>query len=70
MLNSRHSPESRYATLVHELAHLYLGHLGTPSHHWWPDRARLVPEVKEFEAESVSYLVCGRAGIDTGNFAR
>ena len=53
-----------YATLVHELAHLYCGHLGTPKKKWWPDRRGLSIFVKEFEAESVSYLVCNRLGID------
>jgi hypothetical protein len=53
----------RYATLVHELGHLYAGHLGTPNPRWWDDRRGLTREQREFEAESVSYLVCSRAGI-------
>lgn len=64
LLNRGHSREARYATLVHELAHLYCGHLGTPNEKWWPNRTRLSTAVYEFEAESVCYLVCGRAGID------
>lgn len=64
LVNSRHSREARYATLVHELAHLYCGHCGTPNPRWWPDRRRLAGDVMEFEAESVSYLVCSRLGID------
>jgi hypothetical protein len=64
LLNRMHSREARYATLVHELAHLYCGHLGTPNEKWWPNRSRLSTAVYEFEAESVCYLVCGRAGID------
>jgi hypothetical protein len=58
------SVEARYATLVHELAHLYCGHLGTPNKSWWPDRRGLAERPKEFEAESVCYLVCKRLGID------
>ena len=58
------SPEARYATLVHELAHLYCGHLGTPNQKWWPDRRGLSRETEEFEAESVVYLLCSRLGID------
>lgn len=65
MLNREHSPTTCYASLVHELAHLYCGHLGTPDDHWWPDRRGLPHEIREFEAESVSYLVCSRLGIDT-----
>jgi hypothetical protein len=64
LLNSKHSPEARYATLAHELGHLYCGHLGTPNDRWWPDRRGLSHEVREFEAESVCYLVCARLGID------
>lgn len=65
LLNAQHSREAQYATLVHELAHLYCGHLGTPNERWWPDRRRLTRGACEFEAESVSYLVCQRLGIDT-----
>lgn len=64
-LNKRHKPATCYATLVHELAHLYCGHLGTPNPKWWPDRRGLAHDAEEFEAESVSYLVCRRSGIDT-----
>ena len=63
LLNACIPREARYATLVHELAHLYCGHLGTPNKRWWPDRRGLSKAVCEFEAESVCYLVCGRAGI-------
>jgi hypothetical protein len=65
LLNAKHSSEARYATLVHELAHLYCGHLGSPNPRWWPDRRGLAHDVAEFEAESVSYLVCQRLGIDS-----
>ena len=65
LLNAKHSAEAKYATLVHELGHLYCGHLGTPNDRWWPDRRGLKDEICEFEAESVSYLVCRRLGIDS-----
>ena len=64
LMNGNHSREAQYATLVHELAHLYCGHLGSPNPKWWPDRQYLRPEFREFEAESVCYLVCRRLGID------
>jgi hypothetical protein len=67
LLNSILSAEARYGTLVHELAHLYCGHLGTPNARWWPNRQNLALAVREFEAESVSYLVCTRLGIDTAS---
>ena len=64
-LAAQRSPEEQYATLVHELGHLYCGHLGTINPLWWPDRRGLSLETVEFEAESVSYLVCKRKGLDT-----
>src|ERR1700681_2832590 len=67
LLNSGLSAEARYGTLVHELAHLYCGHLGTPDGRWWLDRQNPSLGVGEFEAESVSYLVCRRLGIDTAS---
>ena len=60
----RMSPEQRYATITHELGHLYCGHLGTNNPLWWPDRHGLPRSMVEFEAESVSYLVCKRFGLD------
>lgn len=63
LLNSNHSDEAKYATLAHELAHLYCGHLGTPNDKWWPDRRGLANDVREFEAESVCYLLCERLRI-------
>jgi hypothetical protein len=64
LLSESLSREARYATMVHELAHLYCGHLGTPDDRWWPDRRGATKTVREFEAESVTYLVCSRLGID------
>lgn len=63
ILNSNHSVETKYATIVHELAHLYCGHLGTPNQKWWPDRAGLHHGIQEFEAESICYVVRKRLGI-------
>jgi len=64
LLNRAHSAEAKYATLTHELGHLYCGHVGTPNDRWWPDRRGLQEAAAEFEAESVCYLVCGRLSID------
>lgn len=64
LLNESMSREARYATMAHELAHLYCGHLGTTDDRWWPDRRGLTLTQREFEAESVTYLVCGRLDID------
>lgn len=61
-----------FATLIHELGHLFCGHLTR----WkedkrFPDRQQLAKKeknerrsIEEFEAESVSWLLCRRLGID------
>jgi hypothetical protein len=64
-LNSNLSDEVNFATLTHELAHIYCGHIGPGAYNLWPDRAELTKNVREFEAEATSYLVCQRIGIDT-----
>lgn len=64
-INSSHSVTTQYATLVHELAHLYCGHIGTPNDLWWPNRINLGTSVEEFEAETVSWIVCQRLGIES-----
>lgn len=63
LLNRNHIPPVQFATTAHELAHLFLGHLG-------PDKALSVPECasmtnaqRELEAESVAYMVCARNGV-------
>jgi hypothetical protein len=65
LINEMLDRESAFAVIVHELAHLYCGHLGTPNANWWPNRQDLPINVGEFEAESVSYLVCGRLDLHT-----
>jgi len=54
-----------YSVLCHELAHIYLGHVGADREGWWPFRANLSEAVAEIEAESVAYIVCARAGLRT-----
>lgn len=65
LYNEQSNRETRYATLAHELGHLYCGHLGTPNAKWWPDRYGLDGNTEEFEAESTAFLVCGRLRIET-----
>lgn len=62
-VNSTMDFGAKYATLIHELGHLYCGHIGTPNQKWWPDRQNLTLPQVEFEAESVAWLICERAGI-------
>ncbi|MGB4221649.1 MAG: ImmA/IrrE family metallo-endopeptidase, partial [Smithellaceae bacterium] len=63
VVNQNHSKEEKFATIAHELGHLYCGHLGTPNENWWPDRCKEHINIQEFEAESVAWLVCERSGI-------
>jgi len=62
-LNANHNLGVQFSTLVHELAHLQLGHLGVDVSLNIKDRAKLTLAEKEFEAESVAYLVCERHGM-------
>jgi len=64
-LNANLDRPTNFATLMHELGHLYCGHVGTPDENWWPSRKDLGRSTEEFEAESVSYVVCKRLGIET-----
>lgn len=36
VINDHLDAPAQYATLLHELAHIYCGHLGTPNEKWWP----------------------------------
>ena len=65
VVNQNHSDEEKFATIAHELGHLYCGHLGSPNEKWWPNRMNKGVEVEEYEAESISWIVCRRAGIKT-----
>lgn len=64
LVNKNLDMGARYATLIHELAHLYCGHLGTPDETWWPDRQKRTKNEREFEAESVTWLICERMGLE------
>lgn len=56
--------QDKFTTIVHELGHLACGHLGCSDTGWWLDRRAVPRETKEFEAESVAWLLCRRLGID------
>jgi hypothetical protein len=59
------SVETSYASLCHELAHIYLGHLGGGKQARCVSRLGLPKAVRELEAESVAWLVCSRSGLCT-----
>lgn len=62
-INRNHSVATQFVTLTHELAHLFLGHLGKDTMLNIPERPRPTHAQEELEAESVAYLVCARNGV-------
>lgn len=62
-LNGNHSPAQQFVTLMHELAHLFLGHLGADRQRRIPDRTGRPHELREVEAETVAYVVARRNGM-------
>jgi hypothetical protein len=54
---------SQFGVLVHEMAHVLLGHLGTDYDHWWPGRFNVSTVSAEIEAESVAHVVAARFGL-------
>jgi hypothetical protein len=67
MLNNHWDAKVKLSTLFHELGHLFAGHCGANHESWWYSRLKLTSEQKEFEAESISFLVCKRLGLDTNS---
>lgn len=64
VVNKNHEQEVKFTTILHELGHLYCGHLGSPYPKWWSDRRHLKLNEREFEAECTAWLVCERMGIN------
>jgi len=64
-INRNHEPAVQFTTLAHELAHLFLGHLGPDKKLDIPDLPRGEHARRELEAESVAYLVCARNGVQS-----
>ena len=63
MLNANHDLPTRFATLAHELGHVYCGHIGGDIKGRWAPRTGLPHEIVELEAEAVAFLVCQRNGV-------
>lgn len=62
-INRNHAAPTQFTTLAHELAHLFLGHLGPDKKLNVPKRRVLDHASQELEAESVAYITCGRNGV-------
>lgn len=63
-VNMNHNPNVQFATLAHELAHLFLGHLGQDKYLGVPLRPTQTNEQEELEAESTAYIICARNGVE------
>ena len=66
-VNKGYDSNVKFATLAHELAHLFLGHLGPDKHLGIPARPYPSLSIRELEAESVSFLVCSRSGVHSNS---
>jgi hypothetical protein len=66
-LNKNHKSIEQFAVLCHEIAHIYLGHLGGDPKNKWPSRMGLNRNQRELEAESVAYIVCRRRNLITSS---
>jgi antirestriction protein ArdC len=64
-VNRNHSLPVQFATLTHELGHLFPGHLGADKRLKVPERSQVPHTQQELEAESVAFLVCARNGINS-----
>lgn len=60
-VDSMANEAEQLAAVFHELAHLFCQHIKCS---WWEGRS-FTSETKEFEAETVAYLVCKRLGIQS-----
>lgn len=71
-LKEGQSTEQDFAVLIHELAHLFLGHTGhIELHHSSKKKPIKLPHRKlsksaeELEAETVSFLICKKLGLES-----
>jgi hypothetical protein len=64
-INKNHAAAVQFVTMAHELAHLFLGHLGADHALGVKDRSELPHRQEELEAESVAFIVCERNGVES-----
>jgi hypothetical protein len=63
LIDKTQSTEDKYSALVHELGHIFCGHLGIDRRAWWPERQGANISGEETEADAVAYLVCKRLAL-------
>ncbi len=63
-VNSKAENAERFASIIHELGHYFCRHIPAPKtpKEWWEHRS-ISFKAEEFEAESISWLICDRLGI-------
>lgn len=62
-VNHLQTKTEKFATICHELGHFFCHHVPTPFKEWVV-REHLSKEIVEFEAETVSWIVCKKLGIE------
>lgn len=67
VIHDRLEKLAQYVVLCHELAHIYLGHLGSDEDGRWPSRTGLDGATLEMEAEAVAFIVSSRCDLDAGS---
>lgn len=63
VVNQKHTPQIQFVTLAHELAHIFLGHLGEDRGRRVTARVGLAHPKEEVEAETVAWIVAHRNGL-------
>lgn len=72
-LKEKQTNEENFSVLIHELAHLFLGHTGHKELFYKNDKKkkitllqrRIQRSAEELEAETVSFLICKKLGLET-----
>lgn len=62
-VNKNQLPAEKFATIIHELGHYFCGHLNFEKITYIPIRTKLSKETKEFEAETVCWVICERLNL-------